>query len=59
MYKDTNIKMVMVYIFSHAVSYQEMESDGFEYLVQTPSIKFWTITESTLKVKLIRVEGVS
>lgn len=57
--KDINVKMAMVYAFSHAVSSQELESGGFEYLVQTSTVKFCTITEITLKVKLIRVEKAS
>lgn len=57
--KDINVQMVMVYAFSYAVSSQGLGSGGFEYLVQTLTIKFWTITEITLKVKLIRVEKAS
>lgn len=58
-YEDINVEMVMVYAFSHAVSSQELGCGGFEYWVQTPPIKFYTITEITLKVKLIRVERAS
>lgn len=57
--EDINVKMVLVYVFSHAVSSQELGSDAFECLVQTLPIKFCTVTEITLKVKLIGVERVS
>lgn len=46
--KDINVKMVLVYAFSHAVSSQELGSGGFVDLVQTLPIKFCTITEITL-----------
>lgn len=57
--KDINVEMVVVYALSHAVSSQELGSGGFEHLLQTLLIKFCTITQITLKGKLIRVEGVS
>lgn len=57
--QDINVEIVLVCAFSHAVFSQELGSGGFEFLLQTLPIKFCTITEITLKVKLIRVEGVS